>query len=186
MNRKEFFKAACQTLGLGGLIMASDRSIGAEENAKPTPPEQPSQEGFARRFKEKWIETLMENMEKQLPESSRQSLMNACGRACARRGSLLKTAEAFKGNVAGFVEKVGGQIGKNLNYLEGQTVHWGYPRCFCELVAEGPERLPATYCQCSVGWVQEMFEIAAAKPVRVELVQSIKGGAPDCRFQVRL
>jgi len=46
--------------------------------------------------------------------------------------------------------------------------------------------LPASYCLCSVGWVLEMFEIVAQKPVRVDLVQSVKRGASSCKFLVRL
>jgi predicted hydrocarbon binding protein len=46
--------------------------------------------------------------------------------------------------------------------------------------------LPASYCLCSAGWVQEMFETVTGRPVHVELIRSIKGGAPDCRFVVRL
>jgi predicted hydrocarbon binding protein len=47
-------------------------------------------------------------------------------------------------------------------------------------------QLPASYCLCSAGWVQEMFETVTGRPVHVELIRSIKGGAPDCRFVVRL
>jgi predicted hydrocarbon binding protein len=37
-----------------------------------------------------------------------------------------------------------------------------------------------------VGWVLEMFETVAQKPVRVELVHSVKRGASSCKFLVRL
>ncbi len=60
------------------------------------------------------------------------------------------------------------------------------PGAIAELVAAGPERLPDAYCLCSAGWVLEVFEAVAGRPVRVEVVQTIKRGAPDCRFLVRL
>ncbi len=139
-----------------------------------------------KKFKDAWVTTIMENLEKTVDPAARGKLLNANGRACARRSTVLKTAQACQGDVPKFVKTVGGRISKDLCHVEGKTVHWGYPRCFCELVAESPARLPGSYCLCSAGWVQEMFEIVAGHPVQVELVQSIKGGAPDCRFVVRV
>jgi hypothetical protein len=78
------------------------------------------------------------------------------------------------------------KLGQENVFIEGDMIHWGYPRCFCELVAEGPARLPYVYCHCSVGWVLEVFETVAGKPVKVELLQSVKRGAPTCQFLVRL
>ncbi len=137
-------------------------------------------------FKENWITTLMTNMEEQLDKDTRNTLMNSCGRACARRGAVKQMGEPFKGNVKGFVDNFAQYMGKEDNYLDGDTVHWCYKRCLCELVHEGPDRLPATYCECSKGWVMEMFELVAQKPVKVETLQTIKRGADSCKFIIRL
>ncbi|MBN1937956.1 MAG: hypothetical protein JW843_00085, partial [Candidatus Aminicenantes bacterium] len=137
-------------------------------------------------FKEAWVLDMMRNMEKIVDPDTRGRLMNACGRACAGRSGILKTAAKFKGDVQGFVAALGPRVGKDLCRVEGNVVHWGYPRCYCELVESGPDRLPETYCLCSAGWVQEVFETVAGRPVRVEVVRTIKRGAPDCRFLVRL
>jgi hypothetical protein len=84
-----------------------------------------------------------------------------------------------------FVQAAAGRLGReNVRFLNATAIHWSYPRCFCELVADGPDRLPALYGQCSVGWVLEMFETVRQKPVRVRLVQSIKSGASSCVFRV--
>lgn len=176
MKRKEFLKAACG-LGLAGGVTARK----APAQTAPVKAEKPRD-----RFKEAWIKELMENMEKIVDPETRGRLMNACGRACARRGGMLKTAQQFKGDVPGYVRTIGPQVGKDLCRIEGDIVHWGYPRCYCELVEAGPERLPESYCLCSAGWVQEMFETVAGRPVRVEVIQTIKRGASDCRFIVRL
>jgi hypothetical protein len=177
MKRKEFLKAAC------GLGLAGGAGV-LQAPAQQTPPakaEKPRDQ-----FKEAWVLEMMQSMEKIVDPETRGRLMNACGRACARRGGILKTAAKFKGDVPGFVAALGPQVGKDLCRIEGNVVHWGYPRCYCELVEAGPERLPDSYCLCSAGWVQEVFETAAGRPVRVDVVQTIKRGAPDCRFLVRL
>ena len=53
-------------------------------------------------------------------------------------------------------------------------------------VASGPDRLPDTYCNCSRGWLLEVFENITGKPASVELLSSIRRGGADCRFVVRL
>ncbi|HNQ79584.1 MAG TPA: hypothetical protein PKI53_00630 [Candidatus Aminicenantes bacterium] len=178
MKRNDFLKAVC---GIGLAGRAAALNAGPAGRLKPE-----EQEKERDRFKEAWLRTLMENMEKTLDPAVRERLMNDCGRECARRGVLMETAGKFQGDIAGFVRNLGPKVGGDLCRVEGNIVHWGYPRCYCELVAAGPERLPDAYCLCSAGWVLEVFEAVAGRPVRVEVVQTIKRGAPDCRFLVRL
>ncbi len=180
MKRVEFLKSVCGCgLGLAGGASALASAAGPQSAAD-------KECESMKRFKDAWIVSLMENLEKTLDKKSLESLMNTNGRSCAARSTLRKTAESCRGDVAKWVNTVGGKFGPGLCRVDGNTVHWGYPRCYCGLVAAGPERLPDSYCLCSAGWVQEMFEAVAGHPVKVEIVQTIKRGAPDCRFIVRV
>jgi hypothetical protein len=184
MDRKEFIKEACWLgIACGGSMLFADPKAAAQP-AEAKQDSSASERG--RKLREAWIVTLMENMEKTLDEATRRNLMGQCGRACARRGPLYETAKLYRGDAAKFVETVGSRIGRDLCNIKDNVIHWGYPRCYCELVAEGPARLPDSYCFCSVGWVEEMFETVLGKPVKVELLQSVKRGAPDCRFTIRI
>lgn len=137
------------------------------------------------KFKEDWITSLMQKLDSQLDEQTRVKLMESCGRDCARRGAI-RLAESCKGDVEKLVKTLAEYLGKENSYIEGSVIHLGYSKCLCDLVAEGPERLSDTYCICSRGWVLEMFETAAQKPVKVELLQSIKRGHPSCKFLIKL
>jgi hypothetical protein len=128
----------------------------------------------------------MENLERTLDKKSLQKLMIINGRACASRSVLRKTAESCRSDLANWVKTVGGKFGKGICRMDGNTIYWGHLRCYCEFVAAGPEHLPDSYCLCSAGWVQKMFGVVAGHPVKVEIVQTIKRGAPDCRFVVRV
>lgn len=184
MNRKDFFRRAAQAcVACGGMVLLNGQETSSE--ADKAAKERKAEE-LEKRFKEAYILTLMGNMEKQLDEKTRVKLMEECGRACARRGGIAKFAEAYKGEVKKFVETMAAKLGKENISFDGDMVHWGYPRCFCALVAEGPDRLPEIYCNCSAGWVLEVFETVVGKPLKVELVQSVKRGAPTCQFLVYL
>jgi len=137
------------------------------------------------KFKQNWISSLMENLDRHLDEDTRIKLMESCGRSCARHESI-RMAESCRGDVESLVSRLGKIIGEQNATVKGDTVHLQYDKCYCPLVAKGPEILSDTWCNCSRGWVLEMFETAAEKSVKVELLQSIKRGDPCCRFVVRL
>jgi len=183
MKRKEFLKAAAGAcLACSGSSFLGGREAGPQ--ADPSERERLQRER-EERFKEAYVLTMMENVEKHVDPETRVRMMNDNGRACARRGGLFKLAQEHRGDLKGFVLASAGALGQeNIRFLDAATVHWSYPRCYCELVAKGPDRLPALYCQCSVGWVLEMFETVLQRPVRVRLVQSIKSGASSCVFRV--
>lgn len=183
MRRQDFLKSAA-----GACLACSGGSFLGGQEARPTA-DQAGPERQARereeKFKRAYITTLMENLEKSVEEPARVRMMNDCGRACARRGGLFKAAEACRGDLKAYLARMNGILGpESAVLLDATTVRWSYPRCYCEMVASGPERLPAVYCQCSVGWVLEMFETVLGQPVKVRLVQSIRTGGPSCVFHV--
>lgn len=183
MERKEFLMRTAQLcLACGGGAFLA----GQETKPEGDPGEKAKKAREAEmRFREAYVLTLMQNLERQLDEPSRVKLMEDCGRACARRSGILALAKKYEGNIRGFIESMAGTLGKDNLGIDGDAIRWGYSRCYCELVADGSTLLPRTYCFCSVGWVREVFDTLAQKPVRIELVQSIKQGAPSCRFVIR-
>lgn len=135
--------------------------------------------------KNEWITTFMKNLNAHCDEETRIQLMISCGRDCARHESI-KLAETSKGDVDKFISKLAKIIGKENCYRESDSVHLTYNKCLCKMVSKEPEKLSDTYCTCSKGWLLEMFETAAQKPVQVEILQTIKRGHPSCKFIVRL
>jgi len=182
MKRKDFLKASLEMgLASGGLMVLGGRAVRAQSAEKP---QEKKSKDELQLFKEAWVTVLMTNMETQMDEASRQKLMEACGRDCARRSGILKVAASCQGDMSKLISSLAKALGEEGNFIEGNVVHLNYPKCYCDLVAAGPERLPATYCQCSRGWVLQVFEAAAQKPVKVEMVQTIKQGASSCKFLV--
>lgn len=184
MRRKEFLGKALE-LGLTAGGMAAVGGLPATA-AAGTGQQTTDMQARAKRFREAWITTLMTNMEVKLNAKSRYELMESCGRACARRSEMISLARSCRGDVAKLVKALAGFLGGKGSFIEGNTVQLTYSRCYCELVAEGPERLPETYCHCSEGWVKEVFSTAARREVQVRTLQTIKRGAASCRFRIVL
>lgn len=179
MNRKRFVIEVLQCgLAAGAAAVFPCTAAGAQTKEE-------DRQDVAKKFKEAWITTLMESMEEQIGIGARSQLMESCGRACARRSSVMKTAQSCKGDVGKLVRTLAGFLGEG-NRMSGSIVELRYPKCYCELVADGPARLPDLYCHCSEGWIKEMFETAAQKKVRVEVLQTVKRGADSCRFRITI
>ena len=96
-----------------------------------------------------------------------------------------------------FVSRVAQYVGPENARREGDVVYFNYKQnpdglrlsdgyCLCPLVEDGPADLSATYCHCSVGYVAYLFEKNVGKPVRVELLESVRRGGKACRFAVHV
>jgi predicted hydrocarbon binding protein len=172
MDRKSFISRAAVS---AAALTLKPGWAGAEE--KPTDTQQS--------FRNDWIQSFIKNLDDRLDESSRVKLMEACGRDCARRAAV-KLAEANKGNVDGLVTALAADLGLENAKRDGDKITIVYPGCYCPMVVKIKDKLSKTWCNCSSGWLLEMFETAAEKPVTVEMIQSIKAGDPVCKFEVRV
>jgi predicted hydrocarbon binding protein len=176
MNRKDFMKKTCglgAVLALTGTVKAQTDEKKTEEKADP-----------AQKFREGWVVSFLKNVDSQFDEISRTKLMESCGRECAKRGAT-QMAEACRGDVDKLVAKLAEMLGPGNARRDDGAVRLAYEKCYCPMVAGGPARLSDTWCDCSRGWVMEMFETASGKPVKVACLSSIKRGDAKCEFEVK-
>ncbi len=43
-----------------------------------------------------------------------------------------------------------------------------------------------TYCQCSKGFAERMWERVLGRPAKVEVLETAVTGAKECKFRIRL
>jgi predicted ArsR family transcriptional regulator len=148
-----------------------------------------------------WIKTLVDQVDAQLDREAGRKLLRACGRTCfqhtfgvapeqkpsAEAVDQLLEALRKSGNE---VSEENGRIvieyrwGRDHQNPQGLILSDGY--CMCPAVETGPEGLSPTFCQCSTGYVREYMERGLGRPVRVELLESLKMGGSDCRFRIEV
>jgi hypothetical protein len=177
MNRKQF-------LGTFLCAGAAAGPLPAAEDAQTTtaPPLTPCDEKAE--FARGWITRFVATLDAEVPAADLTGLMEARGRSCARQGPI-GVAEKCRGDVDQLVSTMQGWLGANAVTREGNLVRLAYPRCLCPMVREVATSLSPTYCQCSVGWIKEMFETAWGGPVSVEALETVKRGGSSCRFDIR-
>lgn len=108
------------------------------------------------------------------------------GRACIGKGMLKKAlkAKAFGRSEEEIIQN----LSKENKYVKinGDEVYMEYPKCFCPHAKKVKGKIPATYCKCSEGWVEKLFETALGRPITAEVKESVIRGNNRCIIRVNL
>lgn len=136
---------------------------------------------------ERWIATLIAALDENVDEKTRAEVLEQCGRQCQSQSFVKKARSIYQKskNIDEFLDKFG-KVYKHL-HIDGHNVYIVYPKCYCSIINKIPSgKLSATYCNCSRGWVKELFEGAFGQPVEVIMEKSIVKGDDQCKFKIVL
>jgi hypothetical protein len=59
-------------------------------------------------------------------------------------------------------------------------------RCHCPVVKDRPPRADALHRECTHSTHQSIFETALGRPIRVEVLESLRRGGRTCHFVAHL
>ena len=148
-----------------------------------------------------FVKAAMEKLDAAVDEETRYKIMENCGYECvkinkraldrfvARRrkfgtlGEFLE-AEHRKPSVGTRLERQG-----NIVYQFYTPQSYTRPvRCYCGMLSGLPadETVSLTYCHCSKGFVEKVWEAVVGRPVKVDLLQSVVHGDKECKFAIHL
>jgi hypothetical protein len=209
MDRKEFIGRSLRVaagLGLACPCVAgaeetpgsTGRAEGAPASCGKTAGDYPHATTFEERseFAKSWVGRFVRLLDERLDEKTRRELMEANGRVCATGAYGPPDPTRFV-TTDELVKSLAAHVGDENCRREGSVVYFTYRQnrrglriadgyCLCPVVEDGPKDLSPTYCQCSVGYVGYMFERSLGRPVRVELLESLRRGGQACRFAVHV
>jgi len=134
-----------------------------------------------------WIKTVVGALDEHADPETCARVLEACGRQCAPDGLMQKAREIYEASkdIGGFLARLGEVFGAV--QIEDGKVYVVYPECYCDQIKGIPvDEIPNAYCNCSVGWVKQIFEFALGNSVRVERLSSVVAGDAECRFEVDL
>jgi hypothetical protein len=136
-------------------------------------------------------------LDETLDEPTRRRLMAANGRACFRvfdKEGRRRPEPASLEAIAAWVTRNGKERGYSMQgnvitfaYLGSAETGQASPEgiCLCPAVeAQTAKTISPTYCQCSVGYVQEMHERIFGRPVEAKLTDSVLLGGKRCQFAI--
>jgi len=193
MKRSEFLRTSAQLACATCLALAhSPRATAADAPAPASPPPPtPIDEALKRaqadyQFTSNWVTDLMEAIDTQLAPADKLKLIDACGRGCFNRHKFKQDiAEAGKGDV----DKLIAAYRKNYGIQrEGDLVHirYGGGKCYCPAARNRPARPNDLHCECTRSTHQTIFETALGRPIKSELVETVRRGGKTCHIVLHL
>lgn len=131
-----------------------------------------------------WVQATMKRLEKQFDRDTVVQIRRncQCGYGMDERLALLNELVAESASL----EEFGSQAKANAAglYSENGELFLQFPFCPCPML-EGVDRLETdTWCQCTTGYSQVLFEKAFQCQVEVELLRSIKMGDNNCLMKI--
>lgn len=175
MKRNEFLAAS---LGCCGLVLLENAGTGTAKAAEPTDADREKE------FVKNWMSDLFDSMDAELDEATRVRVMAGCGRGCFRRFKFKQDiAEQGKGSVESLVQA----YKKNFEvWQEKDLVHIRYgpenKQCYCPAARYHPAKPHDAHCECTRATHQTVFETALGRPIKVEIVESLRRGGKTCHF----
>lgn len=179
MDRQEFLKGACG-LGVCGCVLnllGRAALARADEPTAPPPADDPRLE-----FVRYQLAKLVGHLAEATPPDTCHAVLEDTGRECARLGQLGVRCQGDPERYFATATKAWGTEftwDRERNVI---TVAVAEGPCGCPLV--DPQRTPAVWCHCSVGYQKESFEALFGRPVAVTLKESKLGGGRRCVFEV--
>jgi predicted hydrocarbon binding protein len=185
MNKRKFLKNICK-LGVCSCTAAfvSPKTIGAqtEDDECKKAKEMNWRLEWRLNHAKRQFGMLLTKIEPEISTEVRQSILEEMGRNCARS---LGWAEKFKGTPEGFFEYMFNHSGEKISFDENRkkiTIITRERDCDCPIVDSS--KTPTYYCNCSLGWQKETYEIILGKSVDVILKESVLRGSKRCVFEV--
>lgn len=120
-----------------------------------------------------------------------RSILEGCGRKCARSHGLPHEAEKIreavddKNNIDLLFKTYKEQIYNNSPrlYKKGNIIYLEYHNCGCPLVNSGQIK-NSIYCNCTRGYTKQIYETLFGKLVEVKLLQSMLKGDKICKQEI--
>jgi len=141
-----------------------------------------------RDFIQNWINDLMDAMDKVLDQETYIKLIEGCGRGCYNRHQFKKDISiAGHGNLDNLLTA----YQKNFEvWKEDDKVHIRFgdksTGCYCPVLKNNTYNSKGLHCNCTKATHQAIFENALGRPVKVDILESLRRGGQTCHFLVHV
>jgi predicted Zn-ribbon and HTH transcriptional regulator len=132
------------------------------------------------------IKNLIKELEDISDSQKRDEILEKRGRGCIGKSFLKKATDASKS--AKSEKEILANLEKNIKMLkrEGDNLFMIYPKCYCHHVKKFDGDIPEYYCNCSKGWIKELFKTALGREIDVEILSTVLRGGKECKFKILL
>jgi hypothetical protein len=138
---------------------------------------------FVKKFA--WAESICTDLEKKFDKATVKNIRMDC--ACGpEMGKIKKLKEIYLKSVDinDFAVKLN-KLDQGFSVeIKNKALFLIYPQCYCSCVKRVDKIISKTWCYCTLGYTQKMFENILDRKVKVELIESIKSGGKICKIKI--
>lgn len=134
-----------------------------------------------------WADKLSARLESRFDEHTVKTIRKKC--YCNELGRLEETAEIFKElylslhkDLHSFVNALN-EKGAGW-YIDGNHLYTKMFICECPMLEKAKTTHSLTWCHCTAGYIEKLFEIVFGTPVDAEIIHSIRQGFDDCLLRI--
>jgi len=137
-----------------------------------------------------WVKCLLEGLETQVDHDLLAEILSKCGRRCIPVNFIEEMMKVWSEapNLDALIERINDSwsiAGADAHVrAENSEVMVEYGECYCPLVKDSVQEMPSIWCECSKGWLKQLFESVSGENVGVELLESVQRGDNKCRFKI--
>jgi hypothetical protein len=133
---------------------------------------------------EKWINELLNNLDAQMDETSKQEILEKCGPKCPfshmPNEKLIELRKQSK-NEIDFLEK----LSESWRFKKENHQYFViFDQCYCPLVNNDIHNASKSMCYCTLGSLKYKFKIGLGRNVEIKMLKTVLSGDNECRFLI--
>ncbi len=180
MDRKEFIKKACLSsacfCGFSAVsVAANDSTIDAQDETKL--------------LSNEWLSTLISTLGKDLEQEDLRRIIKTLAITHYNHLKMDTVLGDYIGKIDEFVLFLEKNWGWKIDYDEVSKVLIADENknfCVCPILEHKKDVDTSALCYCSEGFAEKMFSVVVGKPVRAEVVASVRRGDKSCKYRIEM
>jgi len=183
MDRKDFFKKACQfgICSCAGMSLLTNSNAFASTNA-----EKNDEPDWRVNFMQVRFSKLIEMLNSSVDEPVRIKILENMGRACSSQAS--ENYKKYIGDIDAFLKNLEENWAEKATYdkakKEIKIIGKKTENCFCPFVDK--YKMSKEFCNCSLGWQKETIKSIIGQEVTAKIDASILQGDTSCNFTIKI
>ena len=137
------------------------------------------------------IELIIDKIDNNVSNEIAENALKNCGKSCIgdSMNNAIEKIKKCKDDYdidfcIDFLNKCGvadGSLKRN-----GDLIEAVYKECYCPMLESRRGTLSKTFCSCSCGWFEQLFNSILDRKTYVEVTESIASGGEQCRFIIHI
>lgn len=183
-RRKDFIRSVCVAggclCGFGAIASVPQSGV-----ATGVAPQEPTDERLV--MIQEWIAVLLKSVEDSTNKATQRRILKGNARVHYNSLKMEQVLHPFIGNMAKFISFLEEEWNWKIDHNSSTGVLFADENknyCVCPMVNRDHKDVSGAICYCSEGFAELMFSKVSGRPVKAEVISSVRRGDATCIYKV--